>query len=195
MDEGLYRHKGGFSHRLAYAQTPPERLEGRSVYLFWQFLTISCCVHSCWFSSCANIYISCKFSAAGVYDLCFTWVDTLSQRHLHSRCKGLSRADSKSAPQHQDLWFGIWLLYTYRQKSHLSYIYSLTAAGKSNNHLPVLPISPKTVYLLSNTDSVKYRGRRRRRVWVRKFIKLLSIWLAKSHTGNTNLIYPSMLLT
>lgn len=39
VDEGLYRHKGGFIHRLAYAHTPrPYRQEGRLVYLF---LTIS----------------------------------------------------------------------------------------------------------------------------------------------------------
>lgn len=35
VDEGLYRHKGGFIHRLAYAHTPrPYRQEGRLVYLF-----------------------------------------------------------------------------------------------------------------------------------------------------------------
>lgn len=67
------------------------------------------------------------------------------------------------------LWFGIQLCDTSWLKSHLSDIYSLTAAGRSNNHLSTLPICARAVYLLSITVlsriTFKYRSRRKSRLW------------------------------
>lgn len=35
VDEGLYRHKGGFRHRLAYAHTPPPKDRRDSWFIFF----------------------------------------------------------------------------------------------------------------------------------------------------------------